>query len=164
MTRNVVIHSSPALSLRPILFALAATGFGSLIAGAQSELVIYKEGSTQYHRPGCDVIRDAKDVLALTRAQAEARGYKPHPECDPEQRTAAPATADGSAAAAKPQTVYLNGTKYYHRKECRRVEANPKVVRAESLETAGKTHWPCPQCRPPVRKRTTGSEPLGRVR
>jgi hypothetical protein len=156
-----VIRPRHSHSLRPILFALVGAGFGPLIAAALSELVISKEGSTQYHRPGCDVIRDAKDVIALTRAQAEARGYKPHPECDPEQRKA---TAEGPAAAAKPQTVYLNGTKYYHRKECRRVEADPKAVRAESLDTAGKTYWPCPECRPPVRKRTTGSEPLGRVR
>ena len=149
--------------MRPVLLAMIVIGAVTVIAAAQSELVIYKEGSTQYHRPGCDVIRDAKDVVALTRAQAEARGYKPHPECDPEQSRSAPPPAE-SAATAKPQTVYLNGTKYYHRKDCRRLEANPKAVRAESLDTAGKTYWPCPDCRPPVRKRVTESEPLGRVR
>jgi hypothetical protein len=136
---------------------------GTVTAAAQSELVIYKEGSTQYHRPGCDVIRDSKDVVAMTRAQAERRGYKPHPECDPEQGKSAP-PAGGAPAAAKLQTVYLNGTKYYHRKDCRRLEASPKAVRAESLDTAGKAYWPCPDCRPPVRKRVTESEPLGRVR
>ena len=149
--------------MRAVLLALFVIGTGTGIAAAQSELVIYKEGSTQYHRPGYGVIRDAKDVLALTRAQAEARGYKPHPECDPEQSKAAPAPP-GGAATAKPQTVYLNGTKYYHRKDCRRLDANPKKVRAESLDAAGKTYWPCPDCRPPVRKRVTNSEPLGRVR
>ena len=150
--------------MRRVLLALIVIGAGIVIAAAQSELVIYKEGSTQYHRPGCDVIRDAKDVVALPRAQAEARGYKPHPECDPEQSTSAPPPSGGAAEQAKPQTVYLNGTKYYHRKDCRRLETNPKAVRAESLETAGKTYWPCPDCRPPVRKRVTESEPLGRVR
>ena len=150
--------------MRPVLLAMIMIGAVTVIAAARSELVIYKEGSTQYHRPGCDVIRDAKDVVALPRAQAEARGYKPHPECDPDQSKSVPSSSGGAAAPAKPHTVYLNGTKYYHRKECRRLEANPKAVRAESLDTAGKTYWPCPDCRPPVRKRVTESEPLGRVR
>jgi hypothetical protein len=142
---------------------MVAIASGSVMA-AQSELVIYKEGSTQYHRPGCDVIRDAKDVLALTRAQAEARGYKPHPDCDPERRQPAPPAAGDTETTAKPQTVYLNGTKYYHRKDCGRLEGNPKAVRAESLDTAGRTYWSCPECRSPVRRRPAGSEPLGRVR
>ena len=150
--------------MRPVPLAMIVIGAVTVIAAAQSELVIYKEGSTQYHRPGCDVIREAKDVVALTRARAERRGYKPHPECHPEQSRSAPPPAGSAAATAKPQTVYLNGTKYYHRKDCRRLEANPKAVRAESLDTAGKTSWPCPDCRPPVRKRATESEPLGRVR
>ena len=129
---------------------------------AQSELVIVKDGTKEYHRPGCPAIADGKGVVALGRAQAEARGHKPHPECDPAVQKSGPGFE--GAAAAKPQTVYLNGTKYYHRKDCKRLESNPKAVRAESLEVAGKSSWPCPDCRPPVRKRTGGSEPLGRVR
>ena len=66
-------------------------------------------------------------------------------------------------AAAQSELVVYN-TKYYHSKDCRRLETNPKAVRAESLGTAGKTYWPCPDCRPPVRKRVMESEPLGRVR
>jgi hypothetical protein len=144
-----------------VLVTVAVIAIGP--AAAQSELVIYKEGTKHYHRPGCDLIRDGKDVVALTRAQAEARGYKPHPDCDPAQHKA-DAPAARAAAPPAPQTVYVNGTKYYHRKDCRRLEATPGAVRAESLESAGKTYWPCPDCRPPVRKRTPASEPLGRVR
>jgi hypothetical protein len=149
---------------RSVLLAIVAAGACTAIAVAQSELVIHKDGSTQYHRPGCEMIRDAKDVLALTRAQAEARGYKPHPDCDPQQRQSTTRSAASPAPAAKPEMVYVNGTKYYHRKDCKKIEANPNAVRAESLDTAGKTHWPCPDCRPPVRKRNAASEPLGRVR
>jgi hypothetical protein len=149
---------------RSVFLAMAAAGLGPLSASAQSELVIHKDGSNQYHRPGCDLIRGGKDVLALTRAQAESRGYKPHPDCDPGKRPSDPSSAGNPAPAAKPETVYVNGTKYYHRKDCRKLEANPKAVGAESLETAGKIYWPCPDCRPPVRKRTGASEPLGRVR
>jgi hypothetical protein len=158
----ILVHQSRLLcSLVP---AIVAAGACAAIAVAQSELVIHKDGSTQYHRPGCEVIRDAKDVLALTRAQAEARGYKPHPDCDPQQRPSSTPSAGSPAPPAKPETVYVNATKYYHRKDCRKLEANPKAVRAESLDLAGKTYWPCPDCRPPVRKRSPASEPLGRVR
>ena len=138
------------------------------VVAAQSELVIYKEGTTLYHRAGCDVIRDMKGIVAMTRAQAESRGYKAHPECDPGvNKPEGPASADAAAAAqAKPtpQTVYVDGGKYYHRKDCRRLAANPKAARAELLEVAGKSLWPCPDCRPPVRPRQGTSPPLGRVR
>ena len=157
----LVRHSRLRRSLFP---AIVAAGACAAIALAQSELVIHKEGSTEYHRPGCELIRDGKDVLALTRAQAEARGYKPHPGCDPDQGKSSTPSAASPTPAAKPETVYVNGTKYYHRKDCPKLEANPKAVSAESLDTAGKSHWPCPDCRPPVRKRNPASEPLGRVR
>jgi hypothetical protein len=138
-------------------------------AAAQSELVIYKEDTTLYHRAGCDVIRDMKGVVAMTRAQAESRGYKAHAECDPEMsKPGGPAPPASAAAAAQPkptpQTVYVDGGKYYHRKDCRRLAANPKAARAEPLEVAGKSLWPCPDCRPPVRPRQGSSPPLGRVR
>jgi hypothetical protein len=127
-------------------------------AEAQSELVVHKAGTTQYHRAGCELIKDGKGVLALTRAQAEARGYKPHPDCDPallqpDARAGRDGTAGRAAPPAKPQTVYVDGTKYYHRKDCRRLDANRHAVRAESLDVAGKSSWPCPDCRPPVRPR-----------
>lgn len=148
--------SSLPVRSRLLIAAVAALVPG--VVGGQSELVIYKEGTTQYHRAGCEVIRSGEGVIALTRAQAEARGYKPHPDCDPDVRK--PAAGDGStatdrrAAPAVDPTVYVNGTKYYHRKECRRLEANPQAVRVETLDKAGKSFWPCPDCRPPVRKRS----------
>jgi hypothetical protein len=159
-----VILVRPSRRFRFVFLMIIAAGLGPLIASAQSELVIHKAGSNQYHRPGCEVIRNGEGVLALTRAQAESRGYKPHAGCDPDERTSGPSSAGKPAPAAKPETVYVNGTKYYHRKDCRKLEANPKAVRGESLDTAGKVYWPCPDCRPPVRKRIRASEPLGRVR
>ena len=138
-------------------------------AAAQSELVIHKEDTNLYHRPACDVIRDMKGVVAMTRAQAESRGYQAHAECDPAvSKPGAPASPDSGAAAAQPkpapQIVYVDGGKYYHRKDCRRLAANPKAVRAEPLDEAGKSLWPCPDCRPPVRPRQGTSPRLGRVR
>jgi hypothetical protein len=137
-------------------------------AAAQSELVIYKDGTNLYHRAGCDLIRDMKGVVAMTRAQAEARNYQPHADCDP--GVAKPGAPVGSPAAQaeplkpKPQIVYVDGGKYYHRKDCRRLDPTPKVGRAQSVDEAGKSLWPCPDCRPPKRPRTGTSPPLGRVR
>jgi hypothetical protein len=56
-----------------------------------------------------------------------------------------------------PVTVYLNDNRYYHRKDCPKLNEAGKQVSSESLEKAGKSHWPCPTCRPPVRKK--GAEP-----
>ena len=70
-----------------VLFAALAFLVAAAPAEAgQSELVIYKEGTGLYHRPGCPLLKDATDVLAMTRAQAEARGHKPHSDCEPDQK------------------------------------------------------------------------------
>jgi hypothetical protein len=108
-----------------------------------------------------------KGVVAMTRAQAESRGYKAHADCDPAvSKPVVPGVPAAAAAQPKPtpQTVYVDGGKYYHRKDCRRVAAKPKGPRAEPLEVAGKSLWPCPDCRPPVRPRQGTSPRLGRVR
>jgi len=124
---------------------------------AQGEMVIHKEGTELYHRAGCPVIKDGEGVLAMTRAQAESRGYKPHPACDPAQQPAAAPTPNKGAATPEP-TVYLDKSKYYHRKDCRRLKAaKGQTVEAQSLEIAAKTRWPCPTCKPPIRRRS--SEP-----
>ena len=121
------------------------------VRAAQSELVIHIDGTKLYHRPGCPSVKAGASVIAMTRAQAESRGHTAHRDCDP--ATASPPGAGGKPAAPPP-TVYLNGTKYYHRKDCRRLEQAGKEVRGAALEQAGKSHWPCPDCRPPVRQRS----------
>ena len=95
------------------------------------------------------------DVLALTRAQAEARGYKPHPDCDASNPagSGSKAATGHPAAPAPTETVYLGDAKYYHRKDCTRLRGvtRPKSV---TLETAAKSHWPCPACKPPIRQQS----------
>lgn len=136
-------------TLRLGLALACAAGVLSPHAGAaQSELVIHREGTKVYHRPGCPLIKDGKGVMALTRAQAESRGYTPHADCDP-----AVQKQTGGKAAPPPETVYLDGSRYYHRKSCAKLSGDPKAVKPASLEEAGKSHWPCPHCKPPVRPR-----------
>jgi len=133
------------LALVPLCWLLAASE-----ARAQSELVIVKEGTKVYHRPGCPVIRDGEGVTAMTRAQAEGRQLTAHPDCDPSN----PKAPAPKASPPPPATVYLDGSKYYHRKDCKKL-TDPASAKAVSLEAAGKTHWPCPECRPPVRQKSS---------
>ena len=133
------------------LLAAHAAGGG---LSAQSELVIVKEGTKEYHRPGCEAIKDGRNVLALTRGQATARGLTPHPACDPAK--AAPSSGSGSPDAPESPatvTVYTDGSRYYHKKDCAKLGKDPKKA---DLEEAGKKLWPCPTCKPPIRKRRPG--------
>ena len=124
---------------------------GGLLS-AQGELVIVKDGTSEYHRPGCPVIRDGKGVLAMTRAQAEGRKYTQHPACDPERAASAAAGSPPPAGKpAPPEFVFVDGGgKLYHRETCKRLGQAPKKL---ALEQAGRTYWPCTVCKPPIRKR-----------
>jgi hypothetical protein len=131
---------------------------------AQSEMVIVKERTEYYHRPTCAIVRDGRNVLVMSRAQAEARGYKSDPDCDPSNRAAsAPATTplgrEQRVAPPPPAFVYVDGGKYYHRQDCRNLGT---VKKKTLLEEAGRKYWPCPTCRPPVRKKAEG--PAVRIR
>jgi hypothetical protein len=123
---------------------LFATGLPRSVA---SDLVIAKDGSNEYHQPGCELIRNGKGLLALTVAQASGRGLRPHPECHN------PPTRTGARAAPAPVPVYVDGSRYYHRKECSKLVGKPNRI---ELEEAGRKYWPCPTCKPPIRKRKGG--------
>jgi hypothetical protein len=128
----------------------------TLSLAAQSELVIVREGQQFYHRPGCSVVRDGKDVLAMSRAQAEARGYKSHPACDPAVAPPDSAQRDGKPAAPQPPVYTDASGKYYHRADCRKLAKPPRKLTLD--EAATSKLWPCPVCRPPIRKRA--NEPI----
>jgi hypothetical protein len=146
----------PAHAHRAALILLFCTAVSHMQArAAQSELVLVKPSTAaaqgQYHRPSCPVVRDGKDVLAMTRAEAESRGYKSHRDCDPAQT---PAHADGKGASAapvapEPSVVVDAAGKYYHQRGCSLIGKEPRTV---LLKDAGK-RWPCPTCKPPIRKR-----------
>jgi hypothetical protein len=123
---------------------------------AQGELVIVKGGV--YHRPSCDVIRGATDVLAMSVGQAEARGFKSHPDCDP-SNPGSPApptrppggkgTLDKPGKPAPPVLVWIDaGGTLYHREGCRKLGKAPKKVVLDAA-TARK-YWPCGACKAPI--------------
>jgi hypothetical protein len=116
-----------------------------LFAFTQSptEYVLVKPGSKEYHRPGCEVVRDARNVVAMTRAEAETRGLKPHAACDPSK-----------AKNDKPAVQYVfvePGDKRYHRETCSKLGKTRERVTLD--EAVKRKYWPCPACKPPVRKR-----------
>jgi hypothetical protein len=145
-------------SAASLLIVLLGTPFFAAYSWAQ-ELVLQKQGTKEYHRPGCDVVRDGKDVLAMSRAQAEGRGLKAHAGCDPARMPRSPGGAGSEStrpdapvfvfvdAAAKPSRGEHH---LYHRESC---PALAKERRKLPVDDAGKQFWPCPKCKPPIRKR-----------
>ena len=134
--------------IAPVLVAVLALPPGAAALAAQSELVIHKEGTKLYHRPGCPVVQDLKGVLVMTRAQAKARSYTAHPECDQAAGPGASGLQDPNAA-----TVYVDSGKHYHRKDCKKL-GPAAAVKTATLDSAAKGKWPCPDCKPPIRQST----------
>jgi hypothetical protein len=135
--------------LQPVLLiVIAAAG-----AAAQGEMVVVKEGAAEFHRPGCPVVLDVTGVLAMTVAQAQSRGLKPHPACDP-SKVPPPAAGDSRGrTSAKPAPVFVfvdSAGKHYHRERCARLGSGVKKI---GIDAAAKNYWPCPVCRPPIRAR-----------
>jgi hypothetical protein len=142
--------------------ALVAILIAAPPARAQSELVIHREGAKEYHWPGCPVIADGRDVIALSRAQANGRGLKPHADCDP-ARAGSTATTGAAAPRKKAAPVFVQAdmSSYYHRDKCAKLGPGSKRM---TLEEAGKKLWPCPVCKPPVRRKATEPAVSHRIR
>jgi len=123
----------------------------SLAPRLQTEYVLVKPGSKLYHQPNCEQLAGAKGVTAMTRSQAEARGFTQDPACDPAKHP------PGEKKKAAPVFVYVQPDgKYYHREHCAKAGASPKRV---TLDEAARKYWPCPVCKPPIRKRGDSSPP-----
>ena len=106
-----------------------------------SNYVVVWPGSKEYHWPSCPLIKDAKGVSVLTRAQANGKGYTPHKDCDPA------AIAEKNA----PPTVYVaQSDKVYHRADCKVLPKDAKKVVLDEKAVRGR--WPCTVCRPPIRQ------------
>lgn len=133
--------------------AVLASPSSPLRAQAQTEMVISVSGTPEYHRAGCQRLRDAKEVLAMTVAQAHGRGLEPHADCDPAQSPQGPESDPKKAgASAKPAMVLIDvGGKYYHRDTCAKLSG--KTKRVTVTEAAKLKHWPCPTCKRPIRPR-----------
>ena len=115
----------------------------------QDALVLIRPADPLYHWPGCPVVRDAKDILAMTQGQAAGRGKKPHADCDPNTLAQTP-EARQRAEALKTPLFIVADDKYYHREKCEKLGTPSRKV---SLDEAAKKHFPCRTCKPPIRPR-----------
>jgi hypothetical protein len=110
--------------------------------GSTLVVLLTKSAAREYHTPACPLVRGVNDVAVLRKAEAEARRYTPHDLCHKD-----PAPKPDPNAA---KVFVAQGDKYYHRASCRRKWPKARSVR---LDEAGRRYWPCPTCKPPVRKR-----------
>jgi hypothetical protein len=129
---------------------------GGLLIGAPSSLAAQQGSSSSalvvdipsdnlYHQPSCPLVRKAGSrVKVMKESEAVRRGMKPH-DCA--------AAAEGDTAAEKnQQIVYVQpDDNKYHKAGCEKLKDGATKM---TLDEAGKKHWPCPVCKPPVRQRS----------
>jgi hypothetical protein len=129
----------------------------ALLIGAPSDAAAAQQGSSSsalvvdipsdnlYHQPSCPLVRKAGSrVKVMKEAEAVRRGMKPH-DC-------ASAEESDTAAEKNQQIVYVQpDDNKYHKAGCEKLKDGATKV---TLDEAGKKHWPCPVCKPPVRQRS----------
>jgi hypothetical protein len=119
--------------------ASVAQQAGSKPASSGAYVVVW-QGSKEFHSSSCPLIKDAKGVSVLTRAQASGKGYTQHKDCDP---------ATIAEKNAPPTVMVAESDKVYHKADCKVLPKDAKKVTLD--EKAVKGRWPCTVCRPPIR-------------
>jgi hypothetical protein len=141
MRPRVLLVPVVILLLLPSLVAsLAAQAKPQAASGVGGYVVVWP-ASKEFHSPSCPLIKDAKGVSVLTRAQANSKGFTQHKDCDPK------VLAEKDA----PVMVYVaESDKVYHRADCKVLPKDAKKMTLD--EKAVKGRWPCTVCRPPIRQ------------
>jgi hypothetical protein len=113
-----------------------------------SAMVVEIPSDNLYHQPGCPLVAKAGSKVKVMRlGEANRRGMKAH-DC---QGAAQGDDGRSRAAAANAVPVYVQeGDRRYHLETCERLGKTPQK---QPLDKAGRTHFPCPVCKPPVRQR-----------
>lgn len=112
-------------------------------ASSSAALVVDVPADALYHEPGCPLVRRAgASAKVLKESDAIRLGMKPHActEMDP-----AEAEPDPNAQPV----VVQPGDNKYHKAGCRTLRAKTSTM---PLADAGRSHWPCNVCKPPIRK------------
>lgn len=135
--------------LRGILHTIAASIGLRARASAQGRpatFVVLVDGSSQYHAPGCALVRDNATARLLPFGDAQAKGITPHAEChDASRATGGASRARGGATRAT--TYWLDvKTRRYHRAGCGLIGLpRVQISLARAIE---QKHLPCRSCRP----------------
>jgi hypothetical protein len=113
-------------------------------APSATTLVVVIQGDTQYHQPGCPLVAKAGSKVQMMKLdEAARRGLTAH-DCEG-------AAIDQPKKDANAIPVFVQpGDKHYHNKGCAKLGAGATTL---ALGDAGRRYWPCPICKPPIRKR-----------
>ena len=137
------------LAMRSLWCALAIALCAAALPAAQSatELVVIIPGTKEFHRPGCPLVAKAGSKVTVSkRGDALRRGLKEHAACFSGAAADSPPAADVNATKVFTQP----GDERYHRATCAKLTGTRTEL---TLEEAGRKLWPCPVCKPPIRKR-----------
>jgi hypothetical protein len=132
--------------MRAVTHLLALVLALPLPAAAQdaNAMVVIVKGGKQFHQPGCAVVAKAgANVTVAKRGEATRRGLTAH-DCGVPAPEAAAGDPNLERVATQP------GDNKYHRTSCEKLGAKRSTL---TLDAAGRTLWPCPVCKPPIRQR-----------
>ncbi len=141
--------SCTAMGVRA-LFVIAAVASVAGVAQEGTSLVVIVKGDRAFHQPGCVLVaRAGSNVTVSKRADATRRGLTAH-DCGPDG-------ASGPAVDPNAEKVATqSGDNKYHRLTCTKLGPTRSTL---TLGEAGRKLWPCPACRPPIRKPPPPSAP-----
>lgn len=109
-----------------------------------SALVVVIQGESRYHQPSCPLVtRAGSKVTMMKLSEAATRGLTAH-DCEQAEIEQPKKDANASPVFVQP------GDKRYHKQGCPRLEGTATSM---TLGEAGQKYWPCPVCKPPIRKR-----------
>lgn len=122
---------------------LAAVASVAGVAQEANSLVVLIKGDRAFHQPGCVLVaRAGSNVTVSKRAEATRRGLTAH-DCGPE-------ASGGPAVDPNAEKVATqSGDNKYHRLTCTKLGPSRSTL---TVGEAGRKLWPCPACRPPIRK------------
>lgn len=108
-----------------------------------SSMVVIIAGDKTFHQPGCALVAKAGSKVTVSkRGEATRRGLTAH-DCGPGASGEASGDPNAEKVATQP------GDNKYHRPTCAKLAATRSTL---TLGEAGRKLWPCPVCKPPIRK------------
>lgn len=128
-----------------LLVAAVLIATSSAAQNASSMVVIIADDKT-FHQPGCALVAKAGSKVTVSkRGEATRRGLAAH-DCGFDASGGPTGDPNAEKVATQP------GDNKYHRLACAKLAATRSTL---TLGDAGRKLWPCPVCKPPIRKPPT---------
>lgn len=118
---------------------IATTG----VSQDASSMVVIIAGDKTFHQPGCAlVVKAGSKVTVSKRGEATRRGLTAH-DCGLDASGGSTGDPNAEKVATQP------GDNKYHRLSCAKLGTTRSTL---TVGEAGRKLWPCPVCKPPIRK------------